>query len=120
MTPQPPPCQHCGRARLMTGLCPHCEHVYCVLCANFMSIIEYADHIWCHRFSYQYQERKSRLLFWWEVTKSFPARCPECEAILTQDGLCPKAVEAFNSGQGVRVQDLRLLGIGPGWKAIQF
>lgn len=89
MTPQPPPCQHCGHARLMTGLCPHCEHVYCVLCNNFMSIIEYADHMWCHRFSYQYEARKTRLLFWWEMKRDWPVRCPDCDTILNNDGTCP-------------------------------
>lgn len=120
MTPQPPPCQHCGRARLMTGLCPHCEHIYCVICNVYMSLIEYADHQYSTHLTDLPSRIRHRTLFWWEITKEQPGRCPECEAILTQDGLCPEAVEAFNSGQGVRVQDLRLLGIGPGWKAIRF
>lgn len=105
----PPPCQRCGRARLSTGLCPHCEHVFCLLCSKFMSIIEYADHVWCHRFSYQYQERKSRLLFWWEIKRDWPVRCPDCDSILNNDGTCPDAIAARERGDPPRASHPGLL-----------
>lgn len=98
MTPMPPSCQHCGRARLSTGLCPHCEHVFCKLCSTFMSIIEYADHMWCHRYSYAYRERKERLLFWWEIARQWPVRCPDCGVILNNDGTCSQWLEAVAHG----------------------
>lgn len=113
MTPMPPPCRHCGRARLSTGICPHCEHVYCVFCRWYMRLGDYADHAWGHRHLYGKYTHGVGYLFWWEITKEWPERCPECDAILTPEGLCPEAVGLFKKGETVRVEDMSLLGIGP-------
>jgi hypothetical protein len=94
MTNYPPPCQYCGRARLQTGLCPHCEDIYCRLCNSFMSIINYADHCWSEHKAGPAVRSRGAYLFWWEIKRDWPVRCPDCNAILNNDGRCPEAVVA--------------------------
>lgn len=92
MTSMPPPCQRCGRARLSTGLCPHCEHVMCPYCYLLMSIIEYGDHRRANHKGIEAVPGGPTYLFWWEIKTDWPKRCPGCDAILNLDGSCPNDV----------------------------
>lgn len=89
MTAMPPPCQHCGRARLSTGLCPHCEHIQCRFCFAYMPIVEFADHMIASPTHRPWRERRDGYLFWWEIATTYPVKCPDCGAILNRDRTCP-------------------------------
>lgn len=96
----PPPCQHCGRARLSTGICPHCEHILCSLCNVYMKLIEFSDHVWTAHRAGPAVRARSTYLFWWEARKGPPPRCPECGFILNADGDCPQFLEKIVNGVG--------------------
>jgi hypothetical protein len=115
-----PPCPRCNLARLQTGLCPHCEHVYCIDCNLYLTIIEYGEHVMAAHREQRWLHRRYTALFWWEITKVHPTRCPECDAILTADGLCPVATKIFMENGGVATNDLRLIGLGGPWPARPF
>lgn len=97
---QPSPCSHCGRTRLSTGLCPHCEHIYCVSCGVYMKLVEFPDHVWFHRIWHLEHPRRAGLLFWWQVTMKLPRRCSQCGFILNADGDCPQFLEKIVNGVG--------------------
>lgn len=120
MTPQPPPCQHCGRARLQTGLCPHCEHVYCTTCNEYMPLIEMAEHFWVWHLIPVNSVPFRPYLFWWEITKDLPDRCPDCGSILNAEGRCTELVR-FGAGHALlRASDDRLRPDGPNWPPRRF
>lgn len=112
MTPMPPPCQHCKRPRLSTGLCPHCEHIKCVYCDIFMPIIEYADHCRSHYRTRIKDQPRPSFLFWWQIATDYPAKCPDCESILNNDGTCPEALRDLASYRAACISRESLLDGG--------
>jgi hypothetical protein len=85
-----------------------------------MPLIDYADHRWAaHCRPAEWNSRRD-LLFWWEITKDMPPRCPDCEAVMSPDGYCPSVAELEAEGLPFRVSDERLRCNGPNWPVKAF
>lgn len=116
----PQPCHLCGGARQLNGLCPICEHLFCLYCYRLVSLAEYRSHCYTVRKEPDLAPLRERVWFWWEIAQQWPLRCFDCEAVLSPDRTCPNAVVAQEHGHPPRVSHPGLLDPGCQWVPLPF